>query len=65
MIRFILEYVETREELGGTRREMFTIDADMPELEAQLTRGGCGEMGSEYVRFVGIEVNPRIEEPTK
>ena len=62
-LRLILESVETREELGGTCRQMFTMDVDLPAVEAELRRGGRGEMGSHYVRFIGIEVLPVETKP--
>jgi hypothetical protein len=52
--------------LGGTHEELFTLDCDIPELEAQLTRGGRGEMGSAYVTLLGAEVfTPTPLAPTR
>jgi hypothetical protein len=62
MLRFILRLRETSEELGGTRERMFTIDAELPQVEQQLVRGGIGPMGSEYVDVVGVEVLEPLKE---
>lgn len=56
MVRFLLEHRETREELGGTCTGHFTVDACVPELAYQLRRGGRGDMGSEFVQLLGVEV---------
>lgn len=56
MLRYIMELVETSDILGGTRRELFTIDGDAAEVERQMRRGGRGEMGSMYVQLLGVEI---------
>lgn len=56
MLRFIVK-VTSKEELSGAECErMFTLDADVPALEAQLTRGGFSQYGYEVAHLVGVEV---------
>jgi len=58
MLRFILERHEQDHNAGLDRRDYYTIDIDLPEIEAALQRGGRGEMGFELHRLVGVEVLP-------
>lgn len=39
----------------------YTLDADVPELEAALTRGGYSETGFDRHRLLGVEVLPARE----
>lgn len=57
MIRFILkrEYKPSYE-MGPATSSLYTIDAECPELEAQLRRGGCGNGGWDFADVVGSEL---------
>ena len=43
MIRFVVECHEMQYGPGIDRRDYVTVDVELPELEALLTRGGRGE----------------------
>lgn len=58
MIRFIVERHEADCNADFNRRDFITLDADLPELEEMLRRGGIGEMGFESWRLLGAEVLP-------
>ena len=61
MLRFILERSETDANIGLVSRGHYTIDVDVPEIEAALQRGGRGEAGFEFHELVGVEVLPPNE----
>lgn len=62
MIRFIIKRHTVDLNEGSNNEDYYTIDADVPELEACLRRGGSGEMGFERHRLIGCEViEPRPE----
>lgn len=56
MIRFIIKRHTVDLNEGSNNEDYYTIDADVPELEACLRRGGSGEMGFERHRLIGCEV---------
>lgn len=58
MLRFIVERHEMHYGPGIDRRDYFTLDIDLPELEGMLVRGGSGEGGFESWRLIGVEVLP-------
>jgi len=58
MIRFVVECHEMQYGPGIDRRDYVTVDVELPELEALLTRGGRGEGGFESWRLLGAEVLP-------
>ena len=57
MLRFILKR-QMKDEFEGSLHTdfLFTIVADVPELEVALRKGGKGLYGYDYSSFVGIEV---------
>jgi hypothetical protein len=58
MIRFIVKRtLKDFDDLGPTE-SFYTIDVDVPELEAALKRGGCDPVKGlyDYHEFVGIEI---------
>lgn len=58
MIRFIL-IRETRDRVSGASgHDYVTIDADVPQLEEALRRGGYGEDCYDHSSLVGCEVRP-------
>lgn len=58
MIRFVVECHEMQYDSGRERRDYVTVDADLPELEELLARGGKGESGFESWRLLGAEILP-------
>ena len=60
MLRIIIERHEQDNNSGVDRKDYYTLDLDIPELEAALTRGGHGEMGFETHRLIGVEVRPNL-----
>ena len=56
MIRFILEVAERDQWNGYEGKSMFTLDADVPGLESQLSRCGFSENGYLVVKLIGAEV---------
>ena len=58
MIRFVVECHEMQYGPGIDRRDYVTVDVELPELEALLKRGGCGEGGFESWRLLGAEILP-------
>ena len=58
MIRFVVECHEMQYGPGIDRRDYVTVDVELPELEALLTRGGKAEGGFESWRLLGAEVLP-------
>lgn len=58
MIRFVVECHEMQYGPGIDRRDYVTVDVELPELEALLTRGGRGEGGFESWRLLGAEILP-------
>ena len=61
MIRFVVECHEMQYGPGIDRRDYVTVDVELPELEALLTRGGKAEGGFESWRLLGAEVLPADE----
>ena len=58
MLRFILKR-DTFYEVNQMRNAgHYTIDVDVPELEAKLTSGGFGESGFDRTSLVAVEVLP-------
>lgn len=56
MLRFVVRR-RWRDSISGSSGEMLeTIVADVPALEAYMTRGGHGEEGFEIGELVGVEV---------
>ena len=56
MIRFILRH-SVRDEYSGAHFEHFyTVDCDVPDLEAALDRGGYGESGCDIHQLIGCEL---------
>ena len=57
MIRFILtrRFSDTHIDMGEIKT-FITVDADVPELEAMLSRGGYGNAGFEFISVTGCEV---------
>lgn len=62
MIRLIVQRHEMNCNTGEDRRDFFTLDVDLPDLEAMLTSGGRGEMGFESWQLLGAEV---LRQPTE
>ena len=58
MLRMILKRRIKHEHSGLETEDFFTIDAEIPEVEVALTRGGWGESSYDITYFVGIEVLP-------
>ena len=58
MLRFILERHEMHFGPGIDRRGHYTLDIDVPELQAVLSSGGSGEDGFESHRLLGVEIIP-------
>ena len=58
MIRFVVECHEMQYGTGIDHRDYVTVDVELPELEALLKRGGCGEGGFESWRLLGAEILP-------
>ena len=56
MLRFIIQNQREDGRLGVGFVDYYTLDIDVPELEAALTRGGHGEMGFDRHSLVGVEV---------
>jgi hypothetical protein len=62
VIRFIIRRREHDFNIDLKTERFYTIDADVPELESALQRGGFGEMGYESHDFVGVEVIDRARQ---
>lgn len=59
MLRFVIERHESDFNSGMERRDIMTLDAELPQLEELLKRGGKGEMGFESWQLRGVEIlNP-------
>jgi hypothetical protein len=56
MIRFILRRKYKDMASGGEGEHLFTVDADVPNLEPQLQGGGHSQYGYEITELVGCEV---------
>lgn len=56
MLRFIIERHEMVYDAGLDRRDFYTIDLEIPELEAAIKRGGQGPGGFESHRLLGAEL---------
>lgn len=54
MIRFVLR--RQRVELDWRSTTLETLDVDLPELEAILTRGGYGPEGCDLTELIGAEI---------
>ena len=61
MLRIILERHELDQHSGMERNDVYTLDLDIPELEAALTRGGRGDSGFEVHRLIGVDVLPNVK----
>lgn len=56
-LRFILRRKLHDAHSGATHEGLFTIDAEVPELERALDRGGYGAgQGYDLTELVGVEV---------
>lgn len=56
MLRFVIKQHDQDHNQGTDHRDYYTIDADVPELEAALRRGGTGPMGFERHELLGVEL---------
>jgi hypothetical protein len=56
MLRFILRRHMVDGNVGADDVFHFTIDAQLPDVEIALTRGGSGPMGFDHTSLVGVEV---------
>ena len=56
MIRFICRHNWKDSISGAESHSLFTIDAEIPEIESVLTKGGFGENGYEFNECIGVEV---------
>lgn len=63
MIRFILRHENCCAHTDMRTSNLFTVDIDVPELEALVNRGGHGPSGFDYTHLVGIEVLPTRSTP--
>ena len=61
MLRFIIQNQFQDQSMGIGWVDYYTLDADVPELEAALTSGGCSETGFDRHRLLGVEVLPTRE----
>ena len=62
MIRFILRRKMRDNRSGLDRQDLFTIDADVPELQAALDTGGFDENGYQSTLLLGAEILPDAPE---
>ena len=60
-IRFILRRKMRDNRSGLERQDLFTIDADVPELQAALATGGHGPDGFESTFIMGAEILPKSD----
>lgn len=59
MLRFVIECHESDFNSGMERRDVKTLDVDLPQLEELLRRGCRGEIGFESWQLRGVEIlNP-------
>jgi hypothetical protein len=57
MLRFVLKRKTNDVYSGAVFSTVFTIDANVPDLESALSRGGYGaEQGYDLTELVGVEV---------
>jgi hypothetical protein len=56
MLRFIIQNQRQDNHIGLGLTDYYTLDIDVPELEAALTRGGHGEMGFDLHSLMGVEI---------
>lgn len=58
MLRFILRrsVFNPNDGMAEPRVVMYTVDADVPELEELLRSGGRGDFGHDLTTLVGVEV---------
>lgn len=56
MIRFIFQTHEFDFNSGFERKDLKTIDLDIPSLEQVLKSGGRGEMGFYNTTLIGVEI---------
>lgn len=56
MLRFIVQRHTIEFGPGIDRRDHFTVDVEVPALEAMLRQGGSGEGGFESWQLLGVEV---------
>ena len=65
MIRFIGKREYKCQHSGATYSELFTVDADVPELAEILCGGGVSENGFDVRQLVGCELlADQSKEPT-
>lgn len=63
MLRFIVQRHEVDCGPCFERRDFFTLDIEVPQLEAMLRRGGKGEMGFDSWTLQGVEIMEVPDEP--
>lgn len=56
MIRFILKRRVRDNVSGYDETSIHSVDIDVPELEALLSRGGSGENGFDFTALYGVEL---------
>lgn len=56
MLRFIIKRHQGDAYSGLNETAFFTVDADVPELEAMLTRGGMGGPSFDAYTLTGVEI---------
>ena len=56
MLRFIMRSHRHAANWGTDCVQYYTLDIDVPELEAALSRGGYGETGFERHDLIGVEI---------
>jgi len=56
MVRFILRHTRADAMCGTHSTGLYTLTAECPAIEREITRGGFGEYGWETVDVVGAEV---------
>ncbi|MCP1117008.1 hypothetical protein [Robbsia andropogonis] len=56
MIRFIIKRRSFDQHIDLNTETFYTVDCDVPELEAVLSRGGHGPSGFEMHDLFGVEI---------
>ncbi len=56
MIRFIIKRRSLDQHIDLKTEDFYTVDCDVPELEAALSRGGHGTYGFEVHDLIGVEI---------
>ena len=64
MIRFIMQRCRMDRNTGLKTEQFFTFDANVPELEAELTHGGTGPDGYDIAVLQGAIVLPEAHGQT-